>query len=83
MTTQHTPGPWVFEDGHPGLYCIRANAGPIPVRPADAYSLPDAHLIAAAPDLLAACKDVLRCGALPDSWAEPIRAAIAKAEGAS
>jgi len=43
----------------------------------------NARLIAAAPDLLAALKEVLRCSALPDHWAAPARAAIAKAEGAS
>ena len=77
--SKHTPGPWivnaeqVFGNGYKIAAVNDAGHNWQEVR----------DLIAAAPDLLAACKDVLRCGALPDSWAEPIRAAIAKAEGAS
>ena len=57
----------------------------------------NARLIAAAPetaaerdrlrevnaDLLAACREVLRCAALPETWAAPLRAVIARAEGRS
>ena len=92
---QHTPGPWMVatsnswrrilgarsesvcepikqNDGHPDLYFRNGGADG-----------PDARLIAAAPDLLEACKRLLGCMALAnwegDPTAEFARAAIAKA----
>ena len=41
----------------------------------------NAHLIAAAPDMLEALKTLLRRGVIASSWEETARAAIAKAEG--
>ena len=94
---KHTPGPWMIatscsyrrvisesdtpvavpivqhSDGHPDIYF-----------PNGGEDGPDAHLIAAAPDLLAALEDLLAiCDGDPDEpeeleWA---RAAIARAKG--
>lgn len=41
----------------------------------------NAILITAAPDMLAALKGIARNAALDDAWLDPVRAAIAKAEG--
>jgi hypothetical protein len=47
----------------------------------DDMSLADARLIAAAPDLLAACKSALEAGVQGTTRRELLRAAIAKTEG--
>lgn len=88
--TETTPGPWRFAirtsypNGHVnGIW--GANGEEIVVTDSGYYppTIADAHLIAAAPELLAAAKDVL-------TWLSPdisvvalkdLRAAIAKAEG--
>lgn len=102
MTTQHTPGPWQCDD------CLSANGfttinraddtphGNTDEQPvATVYADADACLIAAAPDLLAALRDIVdlqgkTANGLPLSenevrdWAvanHTARAAIAKAEG--
>lgn len=93
---QVTPGPWtvggiadpygprphtaVYGKTEPGM-----QSGPLVCR---GMSVPDGNLIAAAPDLLAACKKALdtaapvlcTCGK-PDCATTVLRAAIAKAEG--
>jgi hypothetical protein len=88
--TDHAPGPWRVTSTHENA---RAVVGPTPV--ADAYrviALPknsndghweaNARLIAAAPDLLAACKAALEGQSIPPfEKYEMIRAAIAKATG--
>jgi len=58
MSAEHTPGPWTFDQDSPGRYAIFAKQGPITVQPAMVYGLPDARLIAAAPDLLAALQEI-------------------------
>ena len=90
MTTQatHTPGPWYSQPtaGHEmhGQSAIASEANGKTV--AIAYDgKADAHLLAAAPDLLAALRviaeDGKRNGWIPSfHWGEA-RAAIAKAEG--
>jgi len=95
--SQHTPGPWTFEprleyeNGH-CLGIFGPNGEEIVVTDSGYYppKLADAHLIAAAPDLLAALKELAfwcRGPADPDdmeSYYEAQRltdAAIAKAEG--
>ena len=88
MTTKttHTPGPWQFQivagvpTVHKALEPIATTFGNSVVREANA------HLIAAAPDLLAALKDLLSLAEEylrpPFPWsADAARAAIAKAEG--
>lgn len=84
MRTKHTPGPWkVFhaiameDDGTPMLYAV---VGATDTRTAVECEANE-RLIAAAPELLKALEHLLRCTAIPDDWAEPARAAIAKARG--
>lgn len=84
MSTQHTPGPWRIH----GNYIVAGDHQTI-CQWINYTDEPDARLIAAAPDMLAALKHA--AGKLADleyHWigdkAElwgPIRAAIAKAEG--
>ncbi len=79
---KHTPGPWVLTPD-PNGWTLESNGASVTAKPFDS-SDNDARLIAAAPDLLAACKlalanfeahaDGLGCQAV-------LRAAIAKAEG--
>lgn len=92
---KHTPRPWrigplqeiiaaIPKNDPEGGFAIAEVYGDFGIDPSrDPEAHANARLIAAAPDLLAACKEVLRCACLPDSWAEPVRAAIAKAEGHS
>jgi len=91
---RHTPGPWkaVLVEGHrlggrngAARYDVLAMNPPDFV--ADRLTEANARLIAAAPDLLAACRAVLEClgrtlapDYLPETR-ELLRAAIAKAEG--
>jgi hypothetical protein len=82
----HTPGPWDIYERNPPLRggydhsVFRADLG-LDLLVCDVYGAGNARLIAAAPDLLAACKDALdRYG--PNTPAgRRIRAAIAKATG--
>lgn len=95
--SKHTPGPWIvntdphYEDGKPGL--IWGPSGPgygsicelSPVYPRE-FKAADAALIAAAPDLLAACEDLLcqvKCLGGEETQAldfDQAEAAIAKAK---
>ena len=91
MTTQHTPGPWnhAADSLRPGRYSIYhngpiAHCGDTTAEPGD--GLANARLIAAAPDLLNACRQAADwidrhrvSGAL--GVYDLARAAIAKAEG--
>jgi hypothetical protein len=93
----HTPAPWIVRDG---LVCssdIYASAIPLAGawidgswqgNDATPESIANAYLCAAAPELLAACKEAIAelddCCAVPsDDWDfyEKLRRAIAKAEG--
>jgi hypothetical protein len=92
---KHTPGPWGIEqtENHNWIGPLRNKSHKVweivcstergPLKP-DALERSDAnaHLIAAAPDLLEACKAALWAG-IKDIDGEPdlVRAAIAKAEG--
>lgn len=75
MTTKHTPGPWIigaFESGKAAV------DGPNGEEVTGWVELRDAHLISAAPDLLAACEALLA----GSSKAAPLaRIAIEKAKG--
>lgn len=88
MTTQHTPGPWIADGNgiHKGTRCV-ATTHTEPKEQRDA----DAHLIAAAPDLLEALRELREW---VDAWtpkftyepeygstARRVYDAIAKAEG--
>lgn len=107
-STQHTPtisGPWTFNADHPpvsnGMYradtlhivergTLVAAVTVWPGKGADAVAI--AHLMAAAPDMLAAIEALDACGYIaPHSCASPegtramamARAAMAKARGAA
>lgn len=90
--TKHTPGPWEFEPtghgpGHIAADCegaIRDGVATVWGRTSEDTFDANARLIAAAPDLLAACKGLIENIDNPD-WSDidKIRAAIARAEGAS
>ena len=82
---KHTPGPWkaevvgVHDLGNPTDICEITNGY---ARIAEYVSDKDAALIAAAPDLLAACKEVLLFVPVEDERIHKlIYAAIARAEG--
>lgn len=86
----HTPGPWKYvtnvgptqalivdADGATILQ-ISTNVGhrsEFAANVAFAVTACNSHA-----DLLAALHEVLRCSALPELWAAPVRAAIARAE---
>ncbi|OWQ97990.1 hypothetical protein [Sphingopyxis witflariensis] len=82
MTAQHTPGPWVIEDGW-----LQNERGPFIDGQylsvcMSATRLADGNLITAAPDMKAALEHIL-AGALwlPRFAEEEARAALAKARG--
>lgn len=93
----HTPGPWVFYADTPSTepnwhIVTTANRmrvlANVHIEPDNAMDLANARLIAAAPDLLEACKAALAVATLAYrgvSAAEPLieqlRAAIEKAKG--
>ncbi len=88
---QHTPGPWIAADDRRGIYEILCNGEMLAQvwrvgyvkrdLPAEA----NARLIAAAPELLAACKRVMQLAvsAEGDEVFAEVKAAIAKAESAT
>jgi len=90
----HTPAPWKLADGHSTRVLLINGAGGQAVGEyVDTRNPADAHLIAAAPDLLAALIGAEHCltRALPHlppdtlavycgEWLADIREAIAKAE---
>ena len=90
MTTKHTPGPWHYELHLPrgsadGYFRITASSGWVIADLPDDGTDNDARLIAAAPDMLAALKDLLPMweSGIDEPWVKAARAAITKAEGES
>lgn len=96
MSANHTPGPWVLDDdGHDirthladqwPCGCVEGNLIAYVAHTEDVLGQANAHLIAAAPDLLAACEALLRDARefFPTVSGEAITAAedaIAKAKG--
>ena len=93
---KHTPGPWtaeerderilIWSDGsHDYLAALSLDADGADEEVADAYAderQANARLIAAAPDLLAACEAALRVCNLSGTGERDRRAAIAKLEAA-
>jgi hypothetical protein len=91
MNAKHTPGPWrvviranqrgirslTIDTGHltGGTYC---KMGASELQPEDEAN---ARLIAAAPDLLEACKAVMAGDAFDERYRDLCAAAIRKAEG--
>jgi hypothetical protein len=90
---QHTPGPWrIYEDGMIGSASVRRFPEMTVIKPGTVkgetigVAMANAKLIAAAPELLAACKAAMAFGSQGDthdglSVSEILRAAVAKAEG--
>lgn len=90
MEATFTPGPWtvVRSDPAQGVDCwwICAGTGNREKEFGTVYGGAPQHeanarLIASAPDLLHALKELTRCAAISDAWLAPALAAIAKAEG--
>ena len=93
-TQQHTPGPWRYA-GHGGTHCLDAAGrciaeAPQPNGMPESEGIANAHLIASAPDLLAALEALLDWGREHTSPTQPNSphnllvaacAAIAKAKG--
>ena len=87
--SMHTPGPWQQGRYGPESFEVQGEHRTLAiVRPvfSDAVTLANARLIAAAPELLAACERALAfVESMPDNdnvgLADCLRAAIAKAEG--
>ena len=85
MDTKHTPGPWVvMPRGHNGIEAVqvwpeRDGEGRICTMMNSQHENANARLIAAAPELLDACKKMLDVSYGPDH--EMLCAVIAKAEG--
>lgn len=60
MTKQHTPGPWFYDDSLKGRLVINSERASVAVIPyLDAEAIANARLIAAAPELLEALKDMV------------------------
>lgn len=88
MTTKHTPGPWTIEIPSNGCdrYIIHGKSFEeicATCLDTEHEMQANARLIAAAPELLEACKMALSCMAPEDNdaTARTLRSAIAKAEG--
>lgn len=86
MTAKHTPGPWRWEDARTCRHLMGKDGGlGYSIAKPKITDLPiveaNAHLIAAAPDLLEALQDALQYleHHLPDEVLEPHKAAIDKA----
>lgn len=83
--TKHTAGPWTLRGQHPWVVQCPTNIPEIVGTVCEVGYKPNALLIAAAPDLLAACNDALH-GLRIDApervdEIDALEAAIAKAEG--
>lgn len=84
----HTPGPWFVQPffltiynlsaGHSGATCAVAKA--LREQPGDEQAHFNAHLIAAAPLLLAACKAIVQAGSDTAEVVKQAERAIAAAE---
>jgi hypothetical protein len=79
--TKHTPGPWRIDDGYPSVTVLGKNN--ITICEIYTRTNDDRDLIAAAPDLLAACEHAMRecCDLQGTPAGNAIEAAIAKARG--
>lgn len=60
MNEQHTPGPWFYDDSLKGRLVINSERASVAVVPyLDREAIANARLIAAAPDILTALKNLL------------------------
>ena len=85
-TTTHTPGPWHIDNETDYRIYVESSFGVIakvgPFAEIDDEDKANARLIAAAPDLLAACEEAYAFLSAEDlAWLPSLRAAIAKAKG--
>jgi hypothetical protein len=90
MSAAHTPGPWIWADGHNGLFGAGPDNTVLEYEPYEGMWLgyerrdANARLIAAAPELLEAltrAADLLARDPKHDAAWKQARAAIAKATG--
>ena len=87
--SKHTPGPWVLDERYPGyVYCDDVLGSAVATcrdglvsHVAHRDYVANANLIAAAPDLYAACKDISDFLRLHGFDRTLVDAALAKAEG--
>lgn len=70
-------------DGRPVLYVAAHRMDAADVSGGKGRATRTGLVAAAAPDMLLALKEISRNAALSDAWLDPVRAAIAKAEGRS
>jgi len=80
----HTPGPWIVDFDR--RYFVNAGSSPIAEMFTDINMEANARLIAAAPELLEACKEFIECGPNAGNNQDliaQIKKAIAKADGES
>lgn len=92
MSTRHTPGPWVANHDYTvttgnGNSLVATVLGPDEVCVSPAQAAADAHVMAAAPELLVALQDLLAVlkpdrGLLPLAY-ERAERAVAKANGSA
>lgn len=82
MSTRHTPGPWIVEAVGPWLEVANEETLYTVAKVNGSGQGPQANacLIAAAPDLLEACRTLIETGDL-QAAIDKARAAIARAEG--
>lgn len=96
MTTKHTPGPWVVDDDDGSIRTESGDEVLVSYGDGEGHSLAATHadrmLVAAAPDLLAACETLVEAQRRADAGehggfgfyvdaVDIARAAIAKAKG--
>ena len=97
-TTKHTAGPWkitrahgspcsIEDEAHPGVALAKVYLTDADTRKRTPEALANAHIIAAAPDLLAALEEAVKLFGRRVSdanrWEVDARAAIARARGVS
>jgi len=82
--SEHTPGPWEYDANDDAVYGPEADGFPFVMSTLNIKE-PDARLIAAAPELLAALEHLMAQDNGPGCWTpefeSQVRAAIAKAKG--
>lgn len=88
MTTKFTPGPWYLNgtDKGPGQYYMHIGAKGSPMNLASinechTQSIANSHLIAAAPDLYEALKEIMNGRSMDSDLREQCKLALAKARG--
>lgn len=80
---EHTPDSWCYDAKSRSVLSANGKiVAPHPHRDQGGAAVDTAgYLIAAAPDLLAACEKVMSEVYFPENWEDDVKAAIAKARG--